>query len=94
MTEEAFADMMRAPETGFDAMDPANVSPIVTWLGSDECDVTGRIFETAGGELSVVDGWQHGTPIGQERRLDPSEVGDIVARLIEAAPDPAPVYGV
>lgn len=94
MTEEAFAEMMRAPETGFDAMDPANVSPIVVWLGSDGCNVSGRIFEAAGGELSVVDGWQHGTPIGEDRRLDPSEVGDIVARLIEVAPDPAPVYGV
>ena len=27
MTEEAFAEMMRQPESGFDAMDPANVSP-------------------------------------------------------------------
>ena len=28
VTEEAFADMMPKPEGGFDAMDPANVSPI------------------------------------------------------------------
>jgi NAD(P)-dependent dehydrogenase (short-subunit alcohol dehydrogenase family) len=93
MTEEAFADMMRAPEEGFDAMDPANVSPVVVWLGSDACDVTGRMFEIAGGELSVVDAWQHGEPYEHGRRFDPAEVGDVVARLVDEAPDPAPVYG-
>lgn len=93
MTEEAFADMMRAPEEGFDAMDPANVSPVVVWLGSDACDVTGRMFEIAGGELSVADAWQHGAPHDIGRRFDPEEVGGVVARLVGEAPEPAPVYG-
>lgn len=93
MTEVAFADMMRAPEDGFDAMDPANVSPVVVWLGSDQCNVNGRMFEVAGGELSVADGWQHGTPFDQGSRLAPTEVGAIVNRLVQAAPDPTPVYG-
>ena len=60
MTEEAFAEMMRKPEHGFDAMDPANISPLVVWLGSAQCEVSGRMFEIAGGQLSVADGWQHG----------------------------------
>ena len=34
MTEVAFADMMAAPESGFDAMAPENVSPLLVWLGS------------------------------------------------------------
>ena len=34
MTEVAMPDMMRAPESGFDAMAPENVSPLVVWLGS------------------------------------------------------------
>jgi NAD(P)-dependent dehydrogenase (short-subunit alcohol dehydrogenase family) len=42
MTEDAMPEMM-TPETGFDAMDPANVSPFVVWLGSGDCDVTGRV---------------------------------------------------
>jgi NAD(P)-dependent dehydrogenase (short-subunit alcohol dehydrogenase family) len=48
MTEDAMPEMMAKPETGFDAMDPANVSPFVVWLGSGDCDVTGRAFEMAG----------------------------------------------
>ena len=94
MTEEAFAEMMRAPTDGsFDRMDPANVSPLVVWLGSDACDITGRAFEIAGGELNVCDGWQHGIPIDKGDRYTPEELGAVVAELIGRAPAPAPVYG-
>ncbi len=93
MTEEAFAEMMRAPESGFDAMDPANVSPVVVWLGSSHCDVTGRMFEIAGGQLSVADGWQHGAVFDKGARYQPDEVGAIVADLVREAPLPTPPYG-
>ena len=93
MTEEAFADMMKKPEAGFDAMDPANVSPLVVWLGSPKCDVTGRMFEIAGGEISVADGWQHGAAFDKGARFEPDEIGAIVADLVRDAPEPAPVYG-
>ncbi len=93
MTEEAFAEMMAKPESGFDSMDPANVSPVVVWLASAQCDVSGRMFEIAGGELSVSDGWQHGDVFDVGRRYEPDEIGPLVSDLINAAPDPAPVYG-
>jgi len=93
MTEEAFADMMKKPESGFDAMDPANVSPLVVWLGSSACDVSGRMFEIAGGQLSVADGWQHGAIADKGSRYEPSEIGAVVGRLVAEGPRPAPVYG-
>jgi NAD(P)-dependent dehydrogenase (short-subunit alcohol dehydrogenase family) len=93
MTEEAFADMMRKPDQGFDKMAPENVSPLVVWLGSDLCHVTGRAFEIAGGELSVADGWQHGVPFDKGARYEPDEIGAVVADLLGHAPSPAPVYG-
>jgi len=93
MTEEAFAEMMRRPEEGFDAMDPANVSPIVVWLGSGECNVSGRMFETAGGQLSVADGWQHGAVFDKGARFEPAEIGALVDDLLKNSPTPAPVYG-
>jgi len=94
MTEEAFAEMMAPVESGFDAMDPANISPIVVWLGSEQSGhVTGRVFECAGGELSVADGWQHGTPVDKGDRWDPAELGPVVDQLIADSPRPAPVYG-
>ena len=93
MTEEAFAEMMKRPDSGFDAMDPANVSPVVVWLGSAQCNVTGRMFETAGGQLSVADGWQHGAVFDKGQRYEPAEVGAVVADLVREAPAPAAVYG-
>jgi len=94
LTEGVFNDMMKEVESGFDAMDPDNISPLVVWLGSAESrDVTGRLFEIEGGVLSVCDGWQHGPRIEKDRRWEPSEVGPALRELIAQAPPPAPVYG-
>ena len=94
MTETAFAEMMAKPERGFDAMDPENIAPLVVWLGSaDSAGVTGRVFELAGGLLSVADGWQRGPEIDKGGRWDPAELGPVVRKLLDAAPDPQPVYG-
>ena len=81
-----------APQ-GWDEKDPANASPLVVWLGSDACDVTGRVFEIAGGALNVCDGWQHGHVVDMGRKFAAAEVGDAVHASIAASPEPAPVYG-
>jgi NAD(P)-dependent dehydrogenase (short-subunit alcohol dehydrogenase family) len=94
MTEEVFADRMAAPDGGFDANDPANIAPLVVWLGSaDSREVTGRVFEIEGGILSVADGWQHGPRIDKGARWEPAAVGAAVRELLAKAPAPAPVYG-
>jgi NAD(P)-dependent dehydrogenase (short-subunit alcohol dehydrogenase family) len=94
MTEEVFGDRMQVPESGFDVNDPANISPIVVWLGSAESRaVTGRVFEVEGGQISVADGWQHGPSVDKNARWDPAEMGPAVEKLLAQAPPPAPVYG-
>jgi len=93
MTEEAFAEMMAKPETGFDAMDPANISPLVVWLGSGDCNVSGRVFECAGGLISLSDGWQVGAEFDKGAKWDPAEIGSVVDDLVKAAPAPFPVHG-
>jgi NAD(P)-dependent dehydrogenase (short-subunit alcohol dehydrogenase family) len=92
MTEGVFYGS-DAPD-GWDEKDPANVSPLMVWLGSADCDVTGRVFEASGGSLNVCDGWQHG-PVASvgDRRFEVAEVGEAVHRSMEGAPDPAPVFG-
>ena len=75
-------------------MDPANVSPLVVWLGSlESAAVTGRVFEVEGGKVSVADGWQHGPAIDKGARWSPDELGPVVESLLAEAPSPAPVYG-
>jgi hypothetical protein len=93
MTEDAFAEMMAKPDEGFDAMDPANVSPFVVWLGSGDCDVSGRAFEMAGGQIAVLNGWSRNEAVDKGRRWEPSEVGAALRDLVAKAPDPVPVYG-
>ena len=95
MTEAVFADTMAAPEEGaFDAMAPENVAPLVVWLGSAAAkDVTGRVFEVEGGIIGVADGWHSGPRVDKGDRWDPAEVGDAVAKLLDEAPAPSPVYG-
>ena len=94
MTEAVFADMMAAPESGFDAMHPGNVSPLVVWLGSADSEgVTGRVFEVQGGKISVADGWRPGPEVDKGDRWDPAEVGPAVRTLLEQAVSPAAVYG-
>lgn len=94
MTEAVFAEAMAKPESGFDAMDPANVSPLVAWLGSDEAaDVTGRVFEIAGGDVSLADGWRHGAPASRDGRWQADELRAVISGLIEQAEPSAPVYG-
>jgi NAD(P)-dependent dehydrogenase (short-subunit alcohol dehydrogenase family) len=94
MTEGVFADMMRRPEQGFDAMDPANVSPLVAWLASAESkDVTGRVFEVAGGALSVADGWRTGPRLDKGARFEADEIGAAVHGLLAKAAPPQKVYG-
>ena len=94
MTETVFAEMMKKPEQGFDVMDPANVSPLVVWLGSAASrEVTGRVFEVAGGSISLADGWRTGPRAEREARWEPAEVGDAVRELIAKAAPPQKVYG-
>jgi NAD(P)-dependent dehydrogenase (short-subunit alcohol dehydrogenase family) len=94
MTEQVFADMMKAPEGGFDAMAPENVSPLVVWLGSAESrEVTGQVFEVAGGAISVADGWRAGPRFDKGARFAPDEVGPVVRDLLAKAVPPQKVYG-
>lgn len=94
MTEGPFAAMMAAPDSGFDAWHPGNVSPLVAWLCSaDSRDVTGRVFECMGGTLLLADGWRDGPRRDLDRRWQAHEVGDAVRALVAAASPPKPVYG-
>ncbi|RRQ27230.1 SDR family NAD(P)-dependent oxidoreductase [Rhodococcus sp. Eu-32] len=94
MTEGAFADDMAAPTSGFDAMAPENVSPLVVWLGSTESkDVTGRVFEVEGGIIRLAEGWRHGPSVDNGARWAPADIGKGVHEILTAAADPVPVYG-
>jgi NAD(P)-dependent dehydrogenase (short-subunit alcohol dehydrogenase family) len=94
MTEQTFADAMKQPEQGFDAMHAANIAPLVVWLGSAQArHVTGRVFEIQGGEVCLFDGHRRGPSACKDARWEPAELGEVVSELISRAQQPLPVYG-
>ncbi|HEX7427542.1 MAG TPA: SDR family oxidoreductase [Mycobacterium sp.] len=44
-------------EGEFDAFSPANISPLVAYLASDKCSLTGKVFAVQGGAISELAGW-------------------------------------
>ncbi|MEZ4287842.1 MAG: SDR family oxidoreductase [Polyangiales bacterium] len=94
MTEGAFGDAMKAPESGFDVNDPANVSPFVAWLASEESEgVTGRVWEVVGGTITAFDGYRREKSVDIGRRWDPAEIGVSVRKLLDEAQPLVKVYG-
>ncbi len=94
MTEVVFGEMMRPPDAGFDAMNAANVSPLVVWLGSVESkDVTGQVFEVRGGEITVFQGWRPGPSIDKGEKWQPTELTQVIPDLVKRALPPMKVYG-
>lgn len=94
MTEDAFADMMKKPDAGFDKMDPENVGPLVAYLGSEDAgDISGCVFEIAGGMVSVCDGWRTGPFRDKEARWEAAELGGVIRELIAEGEAPQKVHG-
>jgi NAD(P)-dependent dehydrogenase (short-subunit alcohol dehydrogenase family) len=68
----------------FDRRDPANIAPLVVWLGSEGSgDVTGQVFNVAGGLIGVATTWGRGPNEDKGDRWSPAEVGEVVPRLLE-----------
>jgi NAD(P)-dependent dehydrogenase (short-subunit alcohol dehydrogenase family) len=77
------------PPEAFDAMAPENIAPLVVWLGSPESrSITGRVFNVAGGRISVAEGWHAGPGVDKGDRWEPEELGTIIPDLVaQAAPN-------
>jgi NAD(P)-dependent dehydrogenase (short-subunit alcohol dehydrogenase family) len=77
------------PAGQFDPTAADNIAPLVVWLGSIESKgITGRVFNVAGGRISVAEGWVAGPGVDRDRRWDPAELGDVIPDLVaKAAPN-------
>ena len=95
ITENVFADMMKKPEDGsFDRYDPANVAPLVVWLGSEASGhVTERVFEVEGGRIAIDDGWRSTAGVDAKRRWEPAEVGSAMEKLLADEVPAQKVFG-
>jgi NAD(P)-dependent dehydrogenase (short-subunit alcohol dehydrogenase family) len=61
-------DMVAAPAEGFDVWDPGNVSPLVAYLATADCPITGRTFFAQGGTVRVLEPWHLGARLERDDR--------------------------
>ncbi|MEO7430222.1 MAG: SDR family oxidoreductase [Acidimicrobiales bacterium] len=73
-------EMVAAPADGFDVWDPANVSPLVAYLATAECLITGRTFFVQGGTVRVMEPWHLGERLERDDRWT-------IAALAEELPE-------
>ncbi len=75
----------------WDPFDPANISPLVCWLGSNENEsVSGRIFLVDGDRVSVAEGWCRGpTATNNKMRWEPAQLTKVVPDLVAQAAEPS-----
>jgi NAD(P)-dependent dehydrogenase (short-subunit alcohol dehydrogenase family) len=91
MTEDLNPNRPKVEEGEWNAFGPENIAPLVVWLGSPESrEVNARVFNVAGGRISVAEGWTYGPGEDHGAKWDPNELGKIVPALVEkAAPNVA-----
>ncbi|WP_280414026.1 SDR family oxidoreductase [Nocardia carnea] len=65
-------------EGGFDSFSPANISPLVAYLATEKCPVTGKVFAVQGGAISELAGWHDVKTIETDAAWS---IDDIAARL-------------
>lgn len=71
--------LMGEPEEGeVDLFSPANISPLVAYLATDKCPVTGRVYAVQGGAISALAGWHDVRTIETDGVW---EIDDIAVRL-------------
>ena len=66
----------------------------MVWLGSEQAaGVTGRVFNVAGGRISVAEGWKAGPGFDKGARWDPEELGTVIPDLVAEAQPNADMRG-
>jgi NAD(P)-dependent dehydrogenase (short-subunit alcohol dehydrogenase family) len=73
-------DVVKAPDDAgtFDVWDPANISPVVGYLGSEACTLTGKVFFVQGGKVQLFQPW---TLTDAIEKSDRWTVGELEAEM-------------
>jgi NAD(P)-dependent dehydrogenase (short-subunit alcohol dehydrogenase family) len=74
-------DIMKPKEGAFDPWDPANISPLVAYLASEQCVFTGETFLVQGGSVTMVESWKRGDGVERDSKWTVNELADALAPL-------------
>jgi len=77
-------DVVQPPsEPGkFDIWDPANVSPLVAWLATENCPANGKMFFVQGGSVKLMTGWKMAAGVERNDRWTVAELDQEMANLV------------
>ena len=75
-------EVVAAPGEGFDLWDPANVSPLVAYLATADCTITGRTFFVQGGTVRVMEPWRMGARLERDERWTIGELEKEIPTLL------------
>jgi NAD(P)-dependent dehydrogenase (short-subunit alcohol dehydrogenase family) len=71
--------LMAEPDEGeLDLFSPANISPLVAYLATEKCPITGKVYAVQGGAISALSGWHDVETIETD---GPWLIDDIACRL-------------
>jgi hypothetical protein len=68
---------------------PEHIALLMVWLASPESqDITGRVFNVGGGNISVAEGWHAGPGITKDALWTVEELRSVIPDLVaQAAPN-------
>ncbi len=76
------AEVLAPKEGQFDKWDPANISPLVAYLASEQCAFNGETFFVQGGEVRRVQSWTMVEAVEQDDRWTVSDLAKAITALV------------
>lgn len=78
---------LKPPPPGeFDVFDPANVSPVIAWLATEDCPASGQVFQAYGNRVAVIQPTAIALDLRGEGRWSVEEIGKALAGKLPELP--------
>jgi NAD(P)-dependent dehydrogenase (short-subunit alcohol dehydrogenase family) len=74
-------DIMKPPADAFDQWDPANISPLVAYLASEQCVFSGECFLVQGGNVTMIESWARGQSVDRDSKWTVDELSEALQPL-------------
>jgi NAD(P)-dependent dehydrogenase (short-subunit alcohol dehydrogenase family) len=86
MTEQTpgLGDIVKAPRdpARFDIWDPANISPLVAYLSTETCPLTGKVLFVQGGQVRLFQPWTMTETLEKDDRWTVAELADRLPAVV------------
>jgi NAD(P)-dependent dehydrogenase (short-subunit alcohol dehydrogenase family) len=77
--------VVRAPTDpgAFDTWHPSNVAPVVAWLASEACTITGKVFFVHGGKVQLFSPWTLTEAVENDGRWTVAALSEAMSALVQ-----------